>query len=147
VLHYHLQLASGLVHAQTTPQLNAFAIARHEIEQLRSPLEHGTAQLALCVLDREVTMTAGCAGKPRNLSQHRHRIEPGLQGIRHSAAQGANWPNAGRQTKVIHSTKLSCRPAQHLPKIAMISYNPLISLCFQVLNFQAICSTRPNMRL
>ena len=56
-----LQIAPGLVHPQAPAHFHQLPIARRKVKQARRPAEHGTAQLAVGVLDRKVAMPAGCA--------------------------------------------------------------------------------------
>ena len=141
-LDHQLQIAARLVHRQATADLDLVAIARREIEQARGAPEHGAAQLAAFVLQREVAVAAGCAREAADLAAHRDRIEARLERIRDGAAQRAHGPHtrtAGlRRVKFAHRAKASqadsrpqagrwpAVPAEHWPGMHEFTYKPLI---------------------
>ena len=98
--HNELQIAPRLVHRKAPAHFHQFAIARRKVKQAGGAAEHGAAQLAVRVFDREVAMSAGCAREARDLAAHRDRIEARLQNIRHGAAQRANLPDTRRHCRV-----------------------------------------------
>ena len=81
-----LQVAARLIHTQAPAHFHQFAIARRKVKQAGGAAEHGAAQLAVRVFDREVAMSAGCAREARDLAAHRDRIEARLQSISNGAA-------------------------------------------------------------
>ena len=56
-----LQVSAGFVHAQATTHVDQLTIAWRKVHQAGRTPEHGTADLARVVLDRKITMPAGCA--------------------------------------------------------------------------------------
>ena len=101
-----LQVAARLVDAEPAAHLDLIAVARREIQQAGRAAEHGAAELALCVLQREVAMPAGRAREARNLPAHRDRIEARIQRIRNGAAKRANCPDSRRQMLVLASRSI-----------------------------------------
>ena len=80
---------------QAAPHLDQVAVARREVQQAGRAAEHGAADLALRVLQREVAMPAGCAREARNLAADRDRVEARIQGISNGAAQRPDLPDRG----------------------------------------------------
>jgi len=95
--HHQLQVAARLVHRQAPAHLDRVTLARHELQQPGGAAEHGAAQLAGVVLEREITVPTGSAREARHLAAHRHRVEARLQQIRHGSRQRPNRPDARRQ--------------------------------------------------
>ena len=84
--HDQLQVAAWLIDAQPALDFDHVAIARGKVQQAGRAAEHGAANLALAVLEREIAMPAGCARKARNLAAHRDRIESRIQSLSNGAA-------------------------------------------------------------
>lgn len=89
-----LQVAAGAVQVQPPLCLDHHAFARLELQAVGRAPEHGATDLARTVLEREIAMPAGRAGKARNLAAHRDRIEPGRQSVSNGAQQRANCPHS-----------------------------------------------------
>jgi len=94
---HQLQIAARLVHRQAPAHLDGVALARHEVQQPGGAAEHGAAQLAGFVLEREIAVPAGRPREAGDLAAHRHRVEARLQQLTHGAGQRANWPHTRRQ--------------------------------------------------
>ena len=99
-LDHQLQLASWLVHAQPTSQLDQLTILRREVQQHGSATEHRTAQqgrIAGCVFQVEVTVAAGGPGKARHLAANRTRTEARGQCVGHRLYQRGDTPDKPRR--------------------------------------------------
>ena len=98
-----LQVAARLVDAQPAPHLDLSPSRGDEIQQAGRAAEHGAANLARFVLQREVAMPAGRAREAGNLAPHRDRVEAGIQRISDGAAQRADWPRLVRHPDAVCS--------------------------------------------
>jgi hypothetical protein len=91
-----LQVAARFVHREAAAHLHLVAIARRKVEQPGSAAEHGAAQLARFVLEREVTMSTRRTRKTGDLATHGDRIEARVERVGHRMAQRADGPHARR---------------------------------------------------
>ena len=96
-LYHQLQFPAWLINTDPGAQLHQLPIPWGKIKQACSTPKHGTTQLAAGVFQRKITVPARCPGETTDFAAHQHRVETGIQGIRHGVTQCADLPNsAGR---------------------------------------------------